>query len=52
VNAKALRGRALEDVKPGGLGLHMLKSVFTVVEHSKLPDGNEWHLAKPLVSPT
>jgi len=33
-----------------GFGLHLLKQVFSVVEHSKLPDGNEWHLAKPLVS--
>ncbi len=48
VDVKKLKGRALEDVKPGGLGLHLLKIVFTVVEHHKLPDGNEWHLAKPL----
>jgi len=50
VKAKTLKGRKLEDIKPGGLGLHLLKNVFTVVEHSKLPDGNEWHLAKPLES--
>ena len=50
VKAKTLKGRDLEDIKPGGLGLHLLKNVFTVVEHSTLPDGNEWHLAKPLVS--
>ena len=48
VDPEALKGRALEDVKPGGLGLHLLKCVFTTVEHGKLPDGNEWHLAKPL----
>jgi len=48
VDPEALKGRALEDIKPGGLGLHLLKSVFTTVEHSKLSDGNEWHLAKPL----
>jgi sigma-B regulation protein RsbU (phosphoserine phosphatase) len=52
VKAKTLKGRKLEDIKPGGLGLHLLKSVFTTVKHSKLPDGNEWRLAKPLVSPT
>jgi phosphoserine phosphatase RsbU/P len=50
VDVDTLRGRSLEDIKPGGLGLHLLKSVFTVVEHIKLPDGNEWHLAKPLPS--
>lgn len=48
VDIETLKGRALEDIKPGGLGLHLLKNVFTVVEHSTLPDGNEWHLAKPL----
>ena len=48
VDVEKLKGRALEDIKPGGLGLHLLKSVFTVVEHTVLPDGNEWHLAKPL----
>jgi sigma-B regulation protein RsbU (phosphoserine phosphatase) len=50
VDYATLKGRELEDVKPGGLGLHLLNNVFTVVEHSTLPDGNEWHLAKPLVS--
>jgi sigma-B regulation protein RsbU (phosphoserine phosphatase) len=50
VDPAALKGRALEDIKPGGLGLHLLKNVFSVVEHSHLPDGNEWHLAKPLGS--
>ena len=43
-----MKGRELEDIKPGGLGLHLLRSVFTTVEHTKLPVGNEWHLAKPL----
>jgi sigma-B regulation protein RsbU (phosphoserine phosphatase) len=48
VKAEALKGRALEDIKPGGLGLHLLNSVFTLVKHSALSDGNEWYLAKPL----
>jgi sigma-B regulation protein RsbU (phosphoserine phosphatase) len=51
VDIEKLKGRELEDIKPGGLGLHLLKTVFTVVEHTILPDGNEWHLAKPLVAP-
>jgi anti-sigma regulatory factor (Ser/Thr protein kinase) len=50
VDVEKLKGRKLEDIKPGGLGLHLLKSVFTVVEHTILPDGNEWHLAKPIGS--
>lgn len=53
VEAEKLKGRALEDIKPGGLGLHLLQAVFSVVEHTPLPDGNEWHLAKPLdLAPT
>ena len=43
-----LKGRELEDVKPGGLGLLLLRTVFTLVEHIPLPDGNEWRLSKPL----
>jgi len=48
VDTANLKGRELEDIKPGGLGLHLLRSVFTVVEHRLLLDGNEWYLAKPL----
>ncbi len=48
VDFAQVRGRVLEDVKPGGLGLILLRTVFSVVEHSVLPDGNELHLAKPL----
>ena len=48
VDPEKLKGRDLADIKPGGLGLHLLKQVFTTVEHKHLPDGNEWHLAKPL----
>ena len=48
VDPEKLKGRELEDIKPGGLGLHLLHNVFTVVEHKHHPDGNEWHLAKPL----
>ncbi len=51
VDAATLKGRELDDIRPGGLGLHLLKSIFTVVEHKTLPDGNEWHLAKPLGAP-
>ena len=34
VDPDKLKGRELEDIKPGGLGLHLLQSVFTVVEHT------------------
>jgi len=48
VDVSTLKGRALEDIKPGGLGLHLLQTVFSVVEHFPVLDGNKWHLAKPL----
>jgi sigma-B regulation protein RsbU (phosphoserine phosphatase) len=48
VDVSKLKGRELDDIKPGGLGLLLVKNVFSVVEHTALPDGNEWHLAKPL----
>ena len=34
--------------RSGGLGLLLLKTVFTLVEHIALPDGNEWRLTKTL----
>ena len=43
IDACMLKGRDLDDVKPGGLGLHLSRSVFTIVEHIPLPDGNELH---------
>ena len=48
VNVAELKGRELAEIRPGGLGLHLLRTVFTTVEHTTLADGNEWHLAKPL----
>ena len=48
VDPANLKGRELHEIRPGGLGLHLLQSVFTMVEHLPLSDGNEWHLAKPL----
>ena len=45
VNKEKLKGRELHDVKPGGLGLNLLRMVFDVVEHDTLADGNIWHLA-------
>jgi sigma-B regulation protein RsbU (phosphoserine phosphatase) len=48
VDLAKLKGRELHDVKPGGLGLNLLRLVFNVVEHTPMEDGNLWHLAKPL----
>ena len=51
VDPAKLKGREIDDVKPGGLGLNLLRMVFTVVEHTVLEDGNLWHVAKPLPKP-
>jgi phosphoserine phosphatase RsbU/P len=48
VDVAKLKGRELDDIKPGGLGLMLLKTVFTHVEHVVLADGNEWRLTKAL----
>lgn len=33
VDPSAIRGRALEDVRPGGLGVHIIKSVMDSVDY-------------------
>ena len=38
VDPSQMKGRELEDVKPGGLGLHLINSVMDGVEYTK----NEW----------
>jgi anti-sigma regulatory factor (Ser/Thr protein kinase) len=48
VDPVVLKGRDLDDIRPGGLGLHLLQSVFNVVEHTPLEDGNEWRLVKQM----
>lgn len=39
VDPEALQGRALEDVRPGGLGLHLMRSLVDRFEHTARPDG-------------
>jgi sigma-B regulation protein RsbU (phosphoserine phosphatase) len=43
-----LKGRALGDVKPGGLGLHLLKAAFPTIKYVACDPGTELQLAKPL----
>jgi sigma-B regulation protein RsbU (phosphoserine phosphatase) len=43
-----LQGRPLEDVKPGGLGLHLLSMVFPRIEYIPKEQGTELLLSKPL----
>ncbi|MDX8410984.1 MAG: ATP-binding protein [Mariprofundaceae bacterium] len=39
-----LKGRDLDDVRPGGLGLHLMHTAMDEVHHESLNDGNRWTL--------
>ena len=41
-----IKSRHLEDVRPGGLGVHLIKSVMDTFEFKHLPNGNELILEK------
>jgi anti-sigma regulatory factor (Ser/Thr protein kinase) len=46
VNPEKLCGRALEDVKPGGLGLHFIRECMDTVEFSHSGGRNQLRLVK------
>jgi anti-sigma regulatory factor (Ser/Thr protein kinase) len=46
VNPEKLCGRALEDVKPGGLGLHFIRECMDTVEFSRKLGRNQLRLVK------
>lgn len=41
-----LKGRSLEDIRPGGLGVHIIKKVFDRVEYAPQPVGSKLFLEK------
>lgn len=43
-----IRGRALEDVRPGGLGTHIIMQIMDQVSYEPLPDRNQLRLVKHL----
>ncbi|MDX8389431.1 MAG: ATP-binding protein [Mariprofundaceae bacterium] len=43
-----LQGRSFDDVKPGGLGMHLIRSVLDEFHHETLADGNRWTLVRYL----
>jgi len=51
VNAKKMCGRALEDVRPGGLGLHFIRESMDTVEFSRRKGRNQLRLVKILHGP-
>ena len=48
VNPKKMCGRALEDVRPGGLGLHFIRESMDTVEFSRRKGRNQLRLVKIL----
>jgi len=49
VNVKQIKSRELDDVRPGGLGVHLIKSVMDIVNYENCSElGNELQLVKYL----
>ena len=49
VDLAKIKSRKLDDIRPGGLGVHLIKSVMDEVEYENGPDlGNRLHLVKYL----
>ncbi|HEV1994396.1 MAG TPA: ATP-binding protein, partial [Candidatus Acidoferrum sp.] len=48
VNPKKLCGRTLEDIRPGGLGLHFIRESMDTVEFSRRKGRNQLRLVKIL----
>jgi len=50
VHPDTIKGRHLDDVKPGGLGVHIIKSVMDEAEYSPADDGGmQLRMAKYLI---
>jgi anti-sigma regulatory factor (Ser/Thr protein kinase) len=43
-----LRGRALDDVRPGGLGLHFIQDAMDIMQYTSEATGNQLRLVKYL----
>lgn len=50
VDPEKLCGRALDDVKPGGLGLHLIQQSMDVVEYERAEGTNRLRLVKYLAA--
>jgi anti-sigma regulatory factor (Ser/Thr protein kinase) len=47
-----LKGRALDDVRPGGLGMHFITSIMDEVQYKPLPRRNQLRLVKTMKHPS
>ncbi len=45
---RAIRSRALEDIRPGGVGVHIIQHAFDRVEYEPMPRGTKLVLEKKL----
>jgi serine/threonine-protein kinase RsbW len=50
-NPKKLQGRSLEEIRPGGLGIHFMKQSMDVVEFSRKNGKNLLRMVKYLAPP-
>jgi serine/threonine-protein kinase RsbW len=48
VDSAKLKGRALEEIRPGGLGLHFMRQSMDVVEFGRKNDKNQLRMVKYL----
>jgi anti-sigma regulatory factor (Ser/Thr protein kinase) len=48
IDPAKLRGRRLDEIKPGGLGLHFIRQSMDTVEYRRSGDTNEFRLVKYL----
>ena len=48
IDPAKLRGRRLDEIKPGGLGLHFIRQSMDIVEYRREGDTNEFRLVKYL----
>jgi anti-sigma regulatory factor (Ser/Thr protein kinase) len=45
---KSLKGRPLDEIRPGGLGMHLITSIMDEVKYEPLPGRNQMRLVKTL----
>jgi serine/threonine-protein kinase RsbW len=45
-NPELIRGRSLREVRPGGLGVHIIREVFDVVDYTPMESGTRLTLEK------
>ena len=48
VDPSKLRGRRLDEIKPGGLGLHFIRQSMDTVEYERVGSANRFRLVKYL----